>query len=55
MLIKPLFLFNTLDMRIFQSYFYVPILILWALIINKLNERVGKITIDRLRSFNLIG
>lgn len=55
MLSKPLFLFNTLNMRIFQSYFYVPILILWALIINKFNEQVGKITIDRLRGFNLIG
>lgn len=40
MLIKPLFLFNTPDMRIFQSYFYVPILILWRLIIKLYNEQV---------------
>ncbi len=40
MLIKPLFLFNTLNMRIFQSYFYVPILILWRLIIKLYNEQV---------------
>lgn len=42
MLIKPLFLFNTLDMRIFQSYFYVSILILWRLIIKLYNEQAEK-------------